>query len=146
MHCIYVCLLIHIANDSRKPCWETMCYTDSNTINYMSIYSEVQGMYILWSKLFVHVLHVTLLLQAQLCKELNEEKFKNQLLTRFVMIVHLLTAIAISLVYSRKLQEACQQKPQVGSHKIFHGQKLNRSMSIAWCLLTLQCIFFSFFE
>ena len=82
----------------------------------------------------MYMVYIDSNVQAQLCKELNEEKFKNQLLTRFVVSVMSVTSVYTSwccLATSRKLQEANQQKVQIGGHKIFQGQKLNRSMSIA---------------
>ena len=55
--------------------------------------------------------------QAQLCKELNEEKFKNQLLTRFVTLMVLdqvLLHVSAWLVLNR-IQETSRGKPAEGS-------------------------------
>ena len=68
-------------------------------------------------------------MKAQLCKELNEEKFKNQVLVRSVCEIvkkqKLFKAHSFSPL-SRKLKEA-----SAGKKLVVGGLKTNRSMSIA---------------
>ena len=92
-------------------------------------------------------------MQAQLCKELNEEKFKNVVLTRLASSwgsalssvqqwnVHVYTcSYTISAIFHslspcpcvcRKLMEAHKQGSGLGKKLVVGGLKVNRSMSIA---------------